>query len=490
MASSFEQQIQGNLTKSNDSNSPDIHEGVANNAFDTSFRSLDDCKDGIFQGNGGLKGPKSEQKELLLGCQKSVEANQNNVAIHQTIDEKVDSANVKGLNRKRSATPGQRPKKRTRICRSDDNFKPTPICVLKRPKTIVDHSYYDYSGYKEKCSDIIEYSSDTSEKKELSFGLKLHEILDKYSNYIHWQPHGRAFKISIPKRFEMKVCPKYFNHSRYSTFLRQLNNHGFKHITQGRDRNCYYHEAFLKGIPSVTKFMPPPSNRRRLTPDPVNEPDFYRISASFSLNGQNNFQGSHSTGDVYQSENIATKSRNTIANSIDNLQSTSSNSAHALSHVPVPSLSFGTTHVGSSNAIPQNLDPVASTMFVQAVINRNQQVEAARERIIENLRKEKAMSDLLNRIRQQDFMSTSLLGPSVNVDYNQALLEVLKSVSMENLLSDSSSSNLQSTALDTSTMLQALQSRALASINQNQDTIALQLLRQYQANNSNSRTLL
>lgn len=162
-----------------------------------------------------------------------------------------------GLNsKKRSACQNTRPKKRTRICRSDDDYKPVPICVLKRPKTIVDHSYYDYSSYQEKYDDKIDYNSDTSESKELSLGLKLHEILEKYQGYCSWQSHGRAFKITIPKKFEMNVCPKYFGHSRYSTFLRQLNNHGFKHVTQGRDRNCYYHEVklfYFISSPSVFK---------------------------------------------------------------------------------------------------------------------------------------------------------------------------------------------------------------------------------------------
>ena len=54
---------------------------------------------------------------------------------------------------------------------------------------------------------------------------------------VYTQPHGRAFKVLVPKTFEREICPVYFGHSRYSTFLRDLNRYSFKHLTKGDDRN-------------------------------------------------------------------------------------------------------------------------------------------------------------------------------------------------------------------------------------------------------------
>ena len=138
--------------------------------------------------------------------------------------------------------------KRKCIGRDTRDFTPTPVIILSnRNSSVTDHSYRDFSTCPVPNEDkkLVDYSSDNSESMEMSFGLKLHEILHKkeYNGYITWMPHGRAFRIMIPKRLEMKVLPKYFNHSRYSTFMRQLNNHGFKHLTQGQDRNCHYHEV-------------------------------------------------------------------------------------------------------------------------------------------------------------------------------------------------------------------------------------------------------
>jgi len=39
-------------------------------------------------------------------------------------------------------------------------------------------------------------------------------------------------------------------------------------------------------MPHLCKYMPQPKNARRLIPDPENEPDFYRISELFPLNGE------------------------------------------------------------------------------------------------------------------------------------------------------------------------------------------------------------
>eukprot|EP00977_Amphora_coffeiformis_P028296 scaffold34922_cov141-Amphora_coffeaeformis.AAC.7 len=142
-------------------------------------------------------------------------------------------------------------------------------------KGTMNHSYRDYSK--------IQPSSDyapVTDIDAMSFSQKVHAILSNpaYEACITWMPHGRAFKVTAPLAFEREACPKYFGHGRYSSFLRSLNNYGFKHISKGTDRNCYYHELMLRGHSHLCRFMPRCRDARRLSADPDNEPNFYCIN--------------------------------------------------------------------------------------------------------------------------------------------------------------------------------------------------------------------
>ena len=119
----------------------------------------------------------------------------------------------------------------------------------------------------------------------MSFPQKVHHILsqNEFGQWITWMPHGRAFRVIVPVAFEKHISEKYFGHKRYSSFLRQLSNHNFKHISQGVDRNCYYHECMLRGYPNLCQYMPRPKEARRLISDPENEPNFYEISQRYPL---------------------------------------------------------------------------------------------------------------------------------------------------------------------------------------------------------------
>lgn len=119
-------------------------------------------------------------------------------------------------------------------------IEPRVVQTIPKCKEYVNHNYSDFSivpnepGYEA-----------PSKIEDMSFAEKLHAILaeEEYSKWISWRPHGRAFCITVPVMFEKKICEKYFGHKRYSSFLRQINNHGFKHLTKGADRNSYYHEV-------------------------------------------------------------------------------------------------------------------------------------------------------------------------------------------------------------------------------------------------------
>ena len=57
-----------------------------------------------------------------------------------------------------------------------------------------------------------------------------------------------------------------------------LEGWGFRRITQGKDRNSYYHEQFLRGLPHLCKTMKRPGVKQKKTADPEHEPDLYEIS--------------------------------------------------------------------------------------------------------------------------------------------------------------------------------------------------------------------
>lgn len=74
-----------------------------------------------------------------------------------------------------------------------------------------------------------------------NFPAKMHAILSRndLKDVISWQPHGRSFKVHRPRMFEANVIPTYFEHSKFSSFIRQANGWGFRRLTTGRDRNSY-----------------------------------------------------------------------------------------------------------------------------------------------------------------------------------------------------------------------------------------------------------
>jgi len=129
--------------------------------------------------------------------------------------------------------------------------------------------------------------------KEPPFPVKLHRILSNpdYSDFISWLPHGRSWRVLKPKAFEEKIVPRYFRHTKYASFMRQVNGWGFKRMTQGPDHNSYYHELFLRGLPHLCYKMRRPARAKLGAGDADANPDFYRLSLVAPLpndNGANN----------------------------------------------------------------------------------------------------------------------------------------------------------------------------------------------------------
>mmetsp|Transcript_2655 Transcript_2655/g.3871 ORF Transcript_2655/g.3871 Transcript_2655/m.3871 type:complete len:419 (-) Transcript_2655:296-1552(-) len=113
-----------------------------------------------------------------------------------------------------------------------------------------------------------------------NFPAKMHAILSRpdLADVVAWMPHGRSWRVLKPREFEIRVIPTYFEHSKFSSFIRQANGWGFRRVTQGRDRNSYYHELFLRGLPHLCKEMRRPGVAEKAAADAEHEPDFYKIS--------------------------------------------------------------------------------------------------------------------------------------------------------------------------------------------------------------------
>ncbi|ACI65630.1 heat shock factor, DNA-binding [Phaeodactylum tricornutum CCAP 1055/1] len=118
-----------------------------------------------------------------------------------------------------------------------------------------------------------------------NFPAKMHSILSRpdLADVICWMPHGRSWRVLKPREFEIRVIPTYFEHAKFSSFIRQANGWGFRRITQGRDRNSYYHELFLRGLPHLCKQMKRPGVAQKQAADPEHEPDLYKVSEMYAV---------------------------------------------------------------------------------------------------------------------------------------------------------------------------------------------------------------
>ncbi|KAL3944641.1 MAG: hypothetical protein SGBAC_001301 [Bacillariaceae sp.] len=141
---------------------------------------------------------------------------------------------------------------------------------------------YPYFHYRDhsRVEDPDPFKPLTAPGRVPNFPAKMMAILSRpeYSDIVTWLDHGRAWKVLKSRQFESEVIPKFFEHAKFSSFIRQANGWGFRRITQGRDRNAYYNELFLRGLPHLCKEMKRHGVSEKQTADPDHEPDLYKIS--------------------------------------------------------------------------------------------------------------------------------------------------------------------------------------------------------------------
>jgi len=114
-----------------------------------------------------------------------------------------------------------------------------------------------YSDYSKAYPDSLQKVR-TRGGVKVPFPLKLFQMLEsidlyspEFSQFISWQPHGRCFRVHNLEQFREQVLPKFFNHTQYTSFRRQLNLWGFTRLVEKGDPDigAYYHEMFLRGKP-------------------------------------------------------------------------------------------------------------------------------------------------------------------------------------------------------------------------------------------------
>jgi hypothetical protein len=76
----------------------------------------------------------------------------------------------------------------------------------------------------------------TAEDKHITFPFRLHRLLEDapalgFDAIVSWMPSGKAFKVHNTKLFEKEIMNRFFNQTRYKSFLRQLNLYGV-HIAE------------------------------------------------------------------------------------------------------------------------------------------------------------------------------------------------------------------------------------------------------------------
>ncbi|KAF3646917.1 putative 1,2-dihydroxy-3-keto-5-methylthiopentene dioxygenase 3-like isoform X2 [Capsicum annuum] len=92
------------------------------------------------------------------------------------------------------------------------------------------------------------------------FLTKTYELVDDQStnDVVSWSRGNNSFIVWDPQTFAMNLLPRYFKHSNFSSFVRQLNTYGFRKVNP--DQWEFAHEGFLRGQRHILKTI-----RRRKT---------------------------------------------------------------------------------------------------------------------------------------------------------------------------------------------------------------------------------
>ncbi len=93
---------------------------------------------------------------------------------------------------------------------------------------------------------------------------KTYDIIsdEKNHEYCDWGPNGDLVNIKKIEEFSKIVLPKYFKHSNFQSFVRQLNMYDFRKVIQDPSNGEFQHEYFRKGHPELLTKMKRKANYR------------------------------------------------------------------------------------------------------------------------------------------------------------------------------------------------------------------------------------
>jgi len=168
----------------------------------------------------------------------------------------------------------------------------------------VDHSSTEMYEPSSTAEEIIDMNNYDREHVVGAFPLKLQTLLrfmatNGMEHIIGWLPHGRSFAIFNPKEFEKIVMKRFFDQSKFSSFIRQLHLYNFKCVpTGGPDAGSYYHEMFLRGKPFLATKMGRTRIKGAKVRKPSREPNLYRYPFMPEFHVVNNGKVNDSLGNI------------------------------------------------------------------------------------------------------------------------------------------------------------------------------------------------
>lgn len=105
-------------------------------------------------------------------------------------------------------------------------------------------------------------STNKVHKKLTSFLNKTYEIVNDSENeaIVSWTSDGMGFTIKSVPDFTELILPRYFKHSNFASFVRQLNMYDFHKSQEDGCKNVFRHPCFLRGRKSLLRDIRRKSN--------------------------------------------------------------------------------------------------------------------------------------------------------------------------------------------------------------------------------------
>ena len=105
---------------------------------------------------------------------------------------------------------------------------------------------------------IVPSDTPNSDNTPTPFINKLYELVndENAKQYICWSHEANrpGFVVLEPVQLSTQILPKYFKHSNFSSFVRQLNIYGFHKIDHPNGQ-CFHHQNFKEGHPELLSLI-------------------------------------------------------------------------------------------------------------------------------------------------------------------------------------------------------------------------------------------